>query len=390
MQEVIIVINAGSSSIKFAIFAADGSRYSAVLYRGQISGIGNEKAQFSVQGDSHSLPIHDHQGALRVLLDWLDAHDDDLRVLAVGHRIVHGGSHHIRPALIDEAVMADLEALVPLAPLHQPHNLSAIRALQQLHPGLTQVACFDTAFHHTIPEVAHTFALPKSLYEEGVRRYGFHGLSYEYIMNVLPQHSATEADGRIVIAHLGQGASLCAIRNRQSVATTMTFTPLDGLPMGTRCGSIDPAVVLYLFREKNMTVDAISDLLHHQSGLAGLSGISGDMKTLLGSDRADARKAVDIFVYHICRELGSLAAALGGLDTLIFTAGIGERAVVIRDKVCRGAAWLGIDIDPDANDNNAAQISSAKSAVSVRVIPTNEEQIIAYHTYTFTIGGHNE
>jgi acetate kinase len=388
MQEVIIVINAGSSSIKFAIFAADGSRYPAVLYRGQISGIGNEEAQFTVQGDSHSLPIHDHQGALRVLLDWLDAHDDDLRVLAVGHRIVHGGSHHIRPALIDEAVMADLEALVPLAPLHQPHNLSAIRALQCLYPEMTQVACFDTAFHHTIPEVAHTFALPKSLYEEGVRRYGFHGLSYEYIVNVLPQHSEAEADGRIVIAHLGQGASLCAVRNRQSIATTMTFTPLDGLPMGTRCGSIDPAVVLYLFREKNMTVDDISDLLHHQSGLAGLSGISGDMKTLLGSDHADARKAVDIFVYHICRELGSLAAALDGLDTLIFTAGIGERAAVIRDKVCRGAAWLGIDIDPEANDSDAAQISSAKSAVSVRVIPTNEEQIIAYHTYTLTIGGH--
>ncbi|WAK00602.1 acetate/propionate family kinase [Methylobacter sp. YRD-M1] len=388
MQEVIIVINAGSSSIKFAIFAADGSRYPAVLYRGQISGIGNGEAQFTVQGDSHSLPIHDHQGALRVLLDWLDAHDDDLRVLAIGHRIVHGGSHHIRPALIDEAVMADLEALIPLAPLHQPHNLSAIRALQQLHPDLIQAACFDTAFHHTIPEVAHTFALPKFFYKEGVRRYGFHGLSYEYIMNVLPQHSAAEADGRVVIAHLGQGASLCAVRNRQSVATTMTFTPLDGLPMGTRCGSIDPAVVLYLFREKNMTADAISDLLHHQSGLAGLSGISGDMKTLLSSEHADARKAVDIFVYHICRELGSLAAALGGLDTLIFTAGIGERAAVIRDKVCKGAAWLGIDIDPEANRNNAAQISSAKSAVSVRVIPTNEEQMIAYHTYTLTIGGH--
>jgi len=389
MQEVIIVINAGSSSIKFALFAADGSQCPDVLYRGQISGIGSE-ARFTVQGDSRSLPIRDHQEALRVLVDWLDAHDDDLRVLAVGHRIVHGGSRYIRPALINEAVMAGLEALVPLAPLHQPHNLSAIRALRQLHPDLTQVACFDTAFHHTIPEVAHTFALPKSLYEEGVRRYGFHGLSYEYIVNALPRHSETEADGRVVIAHLGQGASLCAVRNRQSIATTMTFTPLDGLPMGTRCGSIDPAVVLYLLREKNMTADAISDLLHHRSGLAGLSGISGDMKTLLGSDHADAHKAVDIFVYHICRELGSLAAALGGLDTLIFTAGIGERAAVIRDKVCKGAAWLGIDIDPEANRNNAARISSAKSPVSVRVIPTNEEQIIAHHTYTLTNGGHNE
>ncbi|WP_027157436.1 acetate/propionate family kinase [Methylobacter luteus] len=389
MQEVIIVINAGSSSIKFALFAADGSQYPKALYRGQISGIGSE-AQFKVQDERRSLPIHDHQEALRVLVDWLDAHDDDLQVLAVGHRIVHGGSHYIRPALIDEAVMSGLEALVPLAPLHQPHNLSAIRALRQLYPEMTQVACFDTAFHHTIPEVAHTFALPKSLYEDGVRRYGFHGLSYEYIINVLPQHSKTEADGRVVIAHLGQGASLCAVKNRQSIATTMTFTPLDGLPMGTRCGSIDPAIVLYLLREKHMTIDAISDLLHHQSGLAGLSGISGDMKTLLGSDQADARKAIEVFVYHICRELGSLAAALGGLDTLIFTAGIGERAAVIREKVCRGAAWLGIDIDPEANDNNAAQISRAESPVSVRVIPTNEEQIIAYHTYTLTIGGHNE
>jgi acetate kinase len=223
-----------------------------------------------------------------------------------------------------------------------------------------------------------------------VRRYGFHGLSYEYIIDALPAYSDAEADGRVVIAHLGQGASLCAVRQRQSIATTMTFTPLDGLPMGTRCGSIDPAVVLYLLREKHMTVDAVSDLLHHQSGLAGLSGISGDMKTLLGSDQADARKAIEVFVYHIRRELGSLAAALGGLDTLVFTAGIGERAALIREQICAGAAWLGIDIDPEANRDNAAQISSAKSRVSVRVIPTNEEQIIAYHTYTLTIGDHND
>ncbi|MCL7422397.1 MAG: acetate/propionate family kinase [Methylobacter sp.] len=389
MQEAIIVINAGSSSIKFAIFAAGGSRHPEALYRGEIAGIGSE-AQFKVQGTSRVLPIQDHQEALRVLLDWLDEHDNDLQVLAVGHRIVHGGSDYIRPVLIDEAVLADLTALVPLAPLHQPHNLSAVRALRQLYPELTQVACFDTAFHHTIPEVAHTFALPKSLYREGVRRYGFHGLSYEYIIDALPAYSDAEADGRVVIAHLGQGASLCAVRQRQSIATTMTFTPLDGLPMGTRCGSIDPAVVLYLLREKHMTADAISDLLHYQSGLAGLSGISGDMKTLLASDQADARKAVDVFVYHISRELGSLAAALGGLDTLVFTAGIGERAAVIREKICSAAAWLGIDIDPEANQNNAAQISSAKSRVSVRVIPTNEEQIIAYHTYTLTIGDHND
>jgi acetate kinase len=389
MQEAIIVINAGSSSIKFAIFAADGSRHPGALYRGQISGIGSE-AQFKVQGTSRALPIQDHQEALRVLLDWLDEHDNDLRVLAVGHRIVHGGSDYIRPVLIDEAVLADLEALVPLAPLHQPHNLSAVRGLRRLYPEMMQVACFDTAFHHTIPEVAHTFALPKSLYREGVRRYGFHGLSYEYIIDALPAYSDAEADGRVVIAHLGQGASLCAVRQRQSIATTMTFTPLDGLPMGTRCGSIDPAVVLYLLREKHMTVDAVSDLLHYQSGLAGLSGISGDMKTLLGSDQADARKAIEVFVYHIRRELGSLAAALGGLDTLVFTAGIGERAAVIREKICSAAAWLGIDIDPEANRDNAAQISSAKSRVSVWVIPTNEEQIIAYHTYTLTIGDHND
>jgi acetate kinase len=389
MQEAIIVINAGSSSIKFAIFAADGSRHPGALYRGQISGIGSE-AQFKVQGTSRALPIQDHQEALRVLLDWLDEHDNDLRVLAVGHRIVHGGSDYIRPVLIDEAVLADLEALVPLAPLHQPHNLSAVRGLRRLYPEMMQVACFDTAFHHTIPEVAHTFALPKSLYREGVRRYGFHGLSCEYIIDALPAYSDAEADGRVVIAHLGQGASLCAVRQRQSIATTMTFTPLDGLPMGTRCGSIDPAVVLYLLREKHMTVDAVSDLLHYQSGLAGLSGISGDMKTLLGSDQADARKAIEVFVYHIRRELGSLAAALGGLDTLVFTAGIGERAAVIREKICSAAAWLGIDIDPEANRDNAAQISSAKSRVSVWVIPTNEEQIIAYHTYTLTIGDHND
>jgi acetate kinase len=390
MQEAIIVINAGSSSIKFAIFAADGSsRHPEALYRGQISGIGSE-AQFKVQGTSRALPIQDHQEALRVLLDWLDEHANDLRVLAVGHRIVHGGSDYIRPVLIDEAVLADLEALVPLAPLHQPHNLSAVRGLRRLYPEMSQVACFDTAFHHTIPEVAHTFALPKSLYREGVRRYGFHGLSYEYIIDALPEYSDAEADGRVVIAHLGQGASLCAVRQRQSIATTMTFTPLDGLPMGTRCGSIDPAVVLYLLREKHMTVDAVSDLLHHHSGLAGLSGISGDMKTLLGSDQADARKAIEVFVYHVCRELGSLAAALGGLDTLVFTAGIGERAALIREQICAGAAWLGIDIDPEANRDNAAQISSAKSRVSVRVIPTNEEQIIAYHTYTLTMGDHND
>jgi acetate kinase len=277
--------------------------------------------------------------------------------------------------------MAELRRLIPLAPLHQPHHIAAIDALAKLHPGLPQVACFDTAFHHAEQPVATAFALPRSLAAEGVRRYGFHGLSYEYIAGALPEIvGSAGAEGRVVVAHLGAGASMCAMRHRRSVATTMGFTALDGLPMGQRCGSLDPGVVLYLLQEKGMTPQAVSDLLYHDSGLLGVSGISDDMRSLLASDDPRAAEAVALFVYRIGRELGSLAASLGGLDVLVFTAGIGEHAAEIRRRVCADAAWLGVAIDEAANAADATSISRAGARVSVWVIPTDEDLMIARHT----------
>jgi acetate kinase len=299
---------------------------------------------------------------------------------AVGHRVVHGGMQHASPVRLDRQVLAALEKLIPLAPLHQPHNLAPIRVLFERRPQLPQIACFDTAFHATNPDVARRFAIPAELHDAGVRRYGFHGLSYEYVASVFPTHDARAAAGKVVVCHLGNGSSMCAIDAGASVASTMGFTAVDGLPMGTRAGALDAGVLLYLMDERGMDARAIEKLIYNQSGLLGMSGISSDMRKLLESDDPRARMAVDVFVYRIGRELGSLVAALGGLDALVFTAGIGENSAVIRERVCRAAAWTGLAFDAEANAAGQARISAAGSRVSAWVVPTNEELMIARHT----------
>ena len=388
MTDAILVINAGSSSIKFSLFPGDQRPTRAdVICEGECAGLGH-RVHFTAK-DGTGAPLLDehlaegamHEDALAVLLRWLDSRFSKYQLIAAGHRVVHGGAVYKGPVRIDAGVVAELTRLVPLAPLHEPHNLAAIAALGKLHPTLPQVACFDTSFHHTQPEVAAAFALPRGLSEEGVRRYGFHGLSYEYIASVLPHIVGLPiAQGRVVVAHLGSGASMCAMKQRKSVATTMGFTALDGLVMSRRCGSLDPGVVLYLMEEKKMTAAAISDLLYQSSGLLGVSGLSDDMKTLLASDKPYAAEAVDLFVYRICRELGSLAAALNGLDALVFTAGIGEHAPEIRRRVCTESAWLGLEIDVAANEAGGPRITRTDSKKSGWVIPTDEDLMIARHT----------
>ena len=390
MKDAILVLNAGSSSIKFAVF--DGTDVSACvrLCAGSVDGIGDAGARFiSMAFDAgrgmtddtteREVEAGSHAAALHIILGWLETETAGLQYVAAGHRVVHGGTSFYEPACLDATVLARLKALIPLAPLHQPYALQAIEALQAQRPQLLQVACFDTAFHATRSPREQRFALPRALTEQGIRRYGFHGLSYEYIAGILPAHLAEAADSKVVIAHLGHGVSLCAVENLQSVATTMSFTPLDGLPMGTRCGAIDPAIVLYLL-EQGMTGNDIADLLYHRSGLLGMSGISSDMRTLLASTDPDAVGAVDYFCYRISRELGSLAAALGGLDAVVFTGGIGEHAAAVRASICQSASWLGLEVDALANQAHALQISTPGSGVSVWVIPTDEEQVIARHT----------
>jgi acetate kinase len=298
---------------------------------------------------------------------------------ALGHRVVHGGLRYSRPARVTPELLAELEALVPLAPLHEPHNLAPIRMAQRLNPDLPQVACFDTAFHRTAPDVAQAFALPYALYEEGVRRYGFHGLSYEYIASVLPAQAPDIADGRVVVLHLGNGCSACALKARVSIATTMGFTALDGLPMGTRCGALDPGVVLHLIQQKGMTADALVDLLYRRSGMLGLSGVSSDFRELLASPEPRARFALAVFYDRVTREIGSLAAALGGLDAIVFTAGIGENAAAVRNAICRGCGWLGLELDEVANREHRTRISSPASRVAAYVLNTDENLMIARH-----------
>ena len=387
MGSPILVLNSGSSSIKFALFNALSQVHAQV--QGTISELGGTPA-FSARDHTGSaltgqLPLNSltHESALAWLFDWLHHHQSG-QLAGAGHRVVHGGEHFAEPALIDTKVFAQLERLVPLAPLHQPHNLAAIRALMTLQPDLPQVACFDTAFHRTQDTLAQNFALPRELTAGGIRRYGFHGLSYEHIASVLPQHLGACADGRVIVAHLGNGASLCAMRNRQSVATTMGFTALDGLMMGTRCGAIDPGVLFYLMREKNMSPQQVEDLLYRRSGLLGVSGASSDMRELLASSTAAAKEAIDLFCYRAVREIGSLVAALGGLDALVFTAGIGERAHAVRTRICEGLSWLGVAIDDTANRAHQTEISHAQTRVTTCVIPTNEEAVIARHTVHIT------
>jgi acetate kinase len=390
VSDAILVLNAGSSSIKFSLFPGrDLPNRRDMICEGECEGIGHRVHFTAKDGAGASLIDEDltegstHEDALAALLRWLDGHCLDDQMVAAGHRVVHGGSLYTAPVLIDAAVTAELRRLIPLAPLHQPHNLAAIDALSKLHPALPQIACFDTAFHHTQYEVTTAFALPRRLAAEGIRRYGLHGLSYEYIASVLPDIlGPTAADGRVVVAHLGNGASLCAIRQRKSVATTMSFTALDGLPMSRRCGNLDPGVILYLMQEKGMTAAEVSHVLYNESGLFGVSGTSDDMRTLLASDDASAEEAVALFVYRIARELGSMAAALGGIEALIFTAGIGEHAAEIRRRVCEDAAWLGVDLDQSANLAGAALMTRPGSRTSAWMIPTDEDLMIAMHVWT--------
>jgi acetate kinase len=386
VDDIVLVINAGSSSIKFAVWPAGETGCEAML-RGQISGIG-QAPHFearSAAGDVLADTTWEHtdgtQAALlHRLTAWIGAQTADARLVAAGHRIVHGGTRFAAPVVVNCAVMRDLQGLIPLAPLHQPHNLAAIRSLAASHPQLPQVACFDTGFHSGHADVASRFALPRALHDTGIRRYGFHGLSYEYVARALTRCAPKLASGRVVVAHLGSGASLCAMRNGQSVDTTMSFTALDGLPMGTRSGSVDPGALLFLMSQ-GMSHDALQHLLYHQSGLLGVSGgISNDMRDLLTSERLEAAQAVDLFVYRVVREIAALAACIGGVDGLVFTGGIGERSAVIRERICRGCAWLGIDLNAAANVRGEGCITTPASRAAAWVIATNEEQMIALHT----------
>ncbi len=387
MSDAIVVLNAGSSSLKFALFAV-ADHDLAMVARGQAEGLFTSPrfiarcamgriVSLNSWGDGVRLG---HDGALDHLVQFLESEFTEHRLCGVGHRVVHGGLEYTQPVRLDRGVLSALEKYIPLAPLHQPHNLAPIRALLERSPQLHQVACFDTAFHTAAPAVAQAFALPKAITDRGVRRYGFHGLSYEYIASVLPRYDAALARGRTVVLHLGNGASMCAIAAGRSMASTMGFTAVDGLPMGTRCGSVDPGVILYLMDELKMDTRAIETLIYERSGLLGVSGISSDMRTLEASDEPGAKQAIDLFAYRIGRELGSLAAAMGGLDAIVFTAGIGENSRSLRARVCADAAWLGVELDRGANDGNGPRISTAASRVSAWVVPTDEELMIARHT----------
>jgi acetate kinase len=387
MPDAIAVLNAGSSSLKFSAFAERGDKLELIA-RGQAESLHTSPRFVAKDGAGTSLDEKawgegfklGHAGALDHLVAFLRGQFPKHRLAGVGHRVVHGGSAYAQPVRMDAKILAALEKYVPLAPLHQPHNLAPIRDLLERSPQLAQVACFDTAFHSSSPPVAQAFALPKAITDRGVRRYGFHGLSYEYIAQALPEHDARAARGKTVVLHLGNGSSMCAIAGGRSMASTMGFTAADGLPMGTRCGNLDPGVILYLMDELKMDARAIEKLVYQQSGLLGMSGISSDMRTLQASDAPEAKLAIDVFIYRIGRELGSLAAALGGLDAIVFTAGIGENSPSLRERVCRDAAWLGIELDAAANDGKGPRISAAGSRTSAWVIPTNEELMIANHT----------
>jgi acetate kinase len=387
VPDAIAVVNAGSSSIKVSLFLLRG-RDLALEVRAQVERLST--APRFVARDASGRTVAErswgdgvqiaHEDAVEHLREFLREQLGDGRLVGVGHRVVHGGLEYASPVRVDANVLKALEQLVPLAPLHQPHNLSPIAALLERAGDLPQVACFDTAFHRTNPDVAQRFALTAELHEAGVRRYGFHGLSYEYIASVLARFDARAAAGKTIVLHLGNGSSMCSLEAGRSVASTMGFTAVDGLPMGTRCGALDPGVILYLLDERRMSVRAVERLIYNESGLLGLSGISGDMRTLLASDDPRARLAIDVYVYRIRRELGSLAGALGGCDALVFTAGVGENAPGIRERVCRDAGWLGLTLDAAANATGGPRISARGSRVAAWVIPTDEELMIARHT----------
>jgi acetate kinase len=390
MADAILVVNAGSSSLKFAVYTREPHALGSRVLGGQIDGIGQAGTMRAFAANAvpvSELPYFDPQqeltqdDAISALLDWLYRRSEADRIVACGHRVVHGGEKYCAPVVIDDRVLTDLRSFVPLARLHQPYEISAITAIRARRPALTHVACFDTAFHRSQPRVAQLYPLPRGLIESGVRRYGFHGLSYEYIAGELPGLVSNADHARVIVAHLGSGSSMCAMQGGRSVATTMGFTALDGLMMGTRSGSIDPGIVLYLIEERGMSAREVSEILYRRSGLLGVSGISSDMRALLAADDPYAREAVELYVYEVVREAGALAACLGGLDALVFTAGIGEHAEPIRRRVCEALEWLGIELDEHANAEHARRISGANSRISVFVVPTNEELVIARSTH---------
>lgn len=385
-MSLILVLNAGSSSVKFALIDASQIYNERDLARGAIDGIG-QSPRWSVKDASGTMldasdlpnePPLTHRMAIQIILEWIDARYGLASLAAAGHRVVHGGPNFVAPVRLDKAKADALRTLVPLAPLHQPHNLAAIDALFELKSDLPQMACFDTAFHASMPDVARNFALPRELTEKGIRRYGFHGISYDYIAHQLERRFPDLAKGRVIVAHLGNGSSLCAMQNGKSIATTMGFSALDGLMMGTRTGSIDPAVIFYLMRNEKMSAEEVEILLYNKSGLLGVSGLSNDMRTLrkAAPENPNAREALDMFAYRVSREIGSLASALGGLDALVFTAGIGENDSELRADVVTGLAYLGFTLDQDANGKRAEKISKSEMPIAL-VLPTNEEMMIA-------------
>ncbi|MGN1035165.1 MAG: acetate/propionate family kinase [Rhodocyclaceae bacterium] len=392
MSKAILTVNAGSSSIKFALFPLAKPISQKAFVSGQIDGIGADETKLIAKNQEGEKIVNrtlagvdggkvTHDSAFNDLFTWFTETYKEFEIVAVGHRVVHGGELYSKPTLIKPDVMKHLEDFIPLAPLHEPHNIAGIKAVLKLQPNVPQVACFDTAFHRTQPEVAQLFGLPKKITAEGVKRYGFHGLSYEFIVQALPEYSH-RANGRVIVCHLGNGASISAVVDKQCVATTLGFSTIDGLVMGTRVGSLDAGVIIHLLRTKNMSVDQLEKMLYKESGLLGVSGISQDMRTLLASDAPEARQAVELFCYRIVREIGSLVAAAGGIDALVFTGGIGENSREIRRNVCEQLQWMGLHINHDANAANEVFISTGRSLIDVLVIPTNEEWMMAKHAQT--------
>ena len=385
-MDTILVVNAGSSSLKFQVFGIEGAVLNRQV-RGQIGGIGTRPRLQAKGADGSVLvdqsyageTVRDLPGAIAAAREWLLT-IKGIELRAIGHRVVHGGPDFAQPVLINATILDRLASYQDLAPLHQPNNLAPIRLAMEINPNVPQVACFDTAFHRGHPEHADHYALPRAFYDQGVRRYGFHGLSYEYIAERLREIAPEAARGKVIVAHLGSGASMCALRDGHSIESTMGFTALDGLPMGTRPGQLDPGVVLFLISEKGMGADAVSDLLYHEAGLKGLSGLSNDMRELLASNDPRAAFAIDHFAHRCSLSAGTLAAALGGVDAFVFTAGVGENSAPIRARIAEGLAWLGADLDPASNDAGAALISTPASRVQLLVVPTDEELMIARHT----------
>lgn len=389
MNSYILVLNAGSSSFKFCVFMQSPDASWQVEARGQIEDIGTSPRLTVKDAQGQKLAdekldssVGDGHAAIDIVDGWLRSKHQSGRLVGIGHRVVHGGQRFSSPVVVTREILAELKELTPLAPLHQPHNLAPIEAIFERMPDIPQVACFDTGFHRGHSPVATLVPLPHDLCQGGVERYGFHGLSYEYIASILPQVAPEIVKGRIIVAHLGSGASMCAMQNGRSVDTSMSFTAMDGLCMGTRPGALDPGIVLYLFQKLGLSVKQVEDVLYKKSGLLGISGISNDMRDLLGRDEPQARLAVDYFVYRAAKEIGALAAVLGGLDALVFTAGIGENSSEIRRRICAASAWLGIELDEKANDAKGPRISTPQSRVSAWIIPTNEELMIARHTST--------